>query len=38
MTQFIAVELVQVDVGHEPRTAADGRYGGSQDAKLLGRG
>jgi hypothetical protein len=38
MTQFIAVELVQVHVGHEPRTTADGRYRGSQDAKFFGRG
>jgi hypothetical protein len=38
MTQFIGVELVQVHVGHEPRTAADGRYGGCQDAKFFGRG
>jgi hypothetical protein len=38
MTQFIGAQLVQVHVGHEPRTAANGRYGGSQDAELLGRG
>jgi hypothetical protein len=38
MTQFIGAQLVQVHVGHEPRTTANGRYGGSQETKLLGRG